>query len=117
MTVAGVADALSLFLLLGGALLCLTSAIGLLRLPDVYSRMHAASKPQALGVLLMLVGLGLRLRSGGDIAMLVLVALFQMLTIPVSAHLLARAQYRQVEGRSAPPPGAGGRGDGGHAAR
>lgn len=94
MTWPAVADALGLACLLAGALSCLTSAVGLLRLPDLFSRMHAGAKPQALGVLLMLLGVGLRLRSGTDVGMLLLVGIFQLMTIPVSSHLIARAQHR-----------------------
>lgn len=94
----GVADALGGVFLLLAAVLCLTSAVGLLRLPDLYSRMHAASKPQALGMLVMLVGLGLTMRQELDVGMMALIAVFQLLTIPVSAHLLARAKYREVIG-------------------
>lgn len=94
MTWVAVADALSLFCLLVGALLCLSSGVGLLRLPNLYLRMHAGAKPQALGVLLMLLGVGLRLRSGSDAGMLLLAAFFQLMTIPVSSHLIARARHR-----------------------
>ena len=58
-----VADAAGLAALLAGALLCLAGAIGLLRFRDLLSRMHASTKPQVLGVLLVELGLGLRLRS------------------------------------------------------
>ncbi len=94
-----VADGIGLFCLVFGALLCLTSSVGLVRLSDLYARMHAATKPQALGLLLSLLGLGLMLRSGLDVGMLVLIAIFQMLTIPVSAHLVARARYRDENPR------------------
>jgi multicomponent Na+:H+ antiporter subunit G len=56
--------------------------------------MHAATKPQVLGLLLVLLGVGLRLRSSIDIGTLVVVAVFQMLTTPVAAHMVARAAYR-----------------------
>lgn len=88
-----IADAAGLLCLLCGALLCLFSAIGLLRLDNLLLRMQAGAKPQVLGLFLVLVGVGLRVRSGLDIGMLVLVGLFQMVTIPVSAHLVSRAQY------------------------
>lgn len=94
MSVEVIADTLGLLCLLAGSILCLTSSIGLLRLPDLYSRMHAGAKPQALGLLLVLLGIGLSLRSVFDVGMLVLVGIFQMLTIPVSAHLIARARFR-----------------------
>jgi multicomponent Na+:H+ antiporter subunit G len=56
--------------------------------------MHAGTKPQVLGLILVLVGLALRLRSGGAVWALVLVAVFQLLTAPVGAHMVGRAGYR-----------------------
>jgi multicomponent Na+:H+ antiporter subunit G len=72
-----------------GCLVCLTTALGMLRFPDLLTRMHAATKPQVLGVLLVLLGVGLRLRT--DLGLVALVALFQLLTIPVAAFMVARA--------------------------
>lgn len=89
-----VLDILSAICLLLGAALSLAAGIGVLRFPDVLSRQHAASKPQVLGLLLILVGVGLRLRTGLDITTLVLVALFQLTTAPVAAHMVGRAAYR-----------------------
>lgn len=90
----GVLDVLAAICLLGGAALSLAAGIGVLRFPDVLSRMHAASKPQVLGLLLVLIGVGLRLRTGFDITTLVLVAVFQLATAPVAAHMVGRAAYR-----------------------
>lgn len=87
-------DVAGAIMLLIGALLCLTAAIGLLRLPDVLSRMHAATKPQTLGLLCVLTGLGLTLRQPAVIGLLVLVAGLQLLTAPVAAHMVARTAYR-----------------------
>lgn len=89
-----VLDVLAAAFLLAGSLLAFAAGLGLLRFPDLFARSHAATKPQVLGLLLMLLGLGLRLRSGAVLSMLVLVALFQMLTAPVAAHLVTRAGYR-----------------------
>ncbi|MBF6619336.1 MAG: monovalent cation/H(+) antiporter subunit G [Patulibacter sp.] len=89
-----VLDILSAVCLLLGAALSLAAGIGVLRFPDVLSRQHAASKPQVLGLLLILVGVGLRLRTGLDITTLILVALFQLTTAPVAAHMVGRAAYR-----------------------
>ncbi|QHY97138.1 Na(+)/H(+) antiporter subunit G [Streptomyces sp. S4.7] len=88
-------------LILLGALICLLGAIGMMRLPDVLSRSHAATKPQSLGLLLVLAGVALRLHSGMDLATLALIGFFQLLTSPVAAHLVARSAYRtgQVEHR------------------
>ncbi|QHT57775.1 monovalent cation/H(+) antiporter subunit G [Cellulomonas sp. H30R-01] len=89
-----VADVASVIFLLGGALLAFAAGVGALRFPDLLARMHAATKPQVLGLVLCLIGLALRLRSGGAVWALVLVALFQMLTAPVAAHMVGRAGYR-----------------------
>ncbi|MFG2107967.1 MULTISPECIES: monovalent cation/H(+) antiporter subunit G [Micromonospora] len=89
-----VADWLGGLCLLAGALLSLVAGIGVLRFPDVLDRMHAATKPQVLGVLLLLVGLALRLRTPSDLGMIALVAVFQLATAPVAAQMIGRAAYR-----------------------
>ncbi|MFF5214904.1 monovalent cation/H(+) antiporter subunit G [Micromonospora sp. NPDC000442] len=94
MTPGAVADWLAAVSLTTGALLSLAAAIGVLRFPDTLSRMHAATKPQVLGVLLLLLGVGLRLRSPADLGMIVLVGVFQLATAPVAAQMIGRAAYR-----------------------
>lgn len=89
-----VLDVVGTVLIVAGALLALTAAIGMLRLPDVLSRMHAATKPQTLGLVLVAIGAALHLRGGVDIWMLVLAAAFQLLTAPVTAHMVGRLAYR-----------------------
>ncbi|MGH3908528.1 MAG: monovalent cation/H(+) antiporter subunit G [Pseudonocardiaceae bacterium] len=84
---------LSATLLLAGATSCLLGALGLLRLPDLPARLQAATKPQTLGLLLILLGTAVRLEPPSAAALL-LVALFQVLTAPVIAQLLGRAAYR-----------------------
>lgn len=91
---ASIADVAGLILLLAGSLLCLAAAIGLLRFPDLLTRMHAGTKPQVLGTLLVLLGLALRLREPLAIGMLLLISLFQLLTVPVGSHMVGRAAYR-----------------------
>lgn len=82
-----------------GAAICLLGVVGMLKLSDVLSRSHAATKPQTLGLLLVLAGVALRLRSGMDLATLGLIGFFQLMTGPVAAHLVARSAYRtgQIE--------------------
>jgi multicomponent Na+:H+ antiporter subunit G len=87
-------DVIAGTLLIAGALMATIAAIGIVRFPDVLSRMHAATKPQTVGLLLILAGLGLRLRDVSDITALCLIALFQLLTAPVSAHMVGRAAFR-----------------------
>ena len=90
-----VADVVAIGCLLAGAFLCLTAGVGLVRFPDVLSRMHAGTKPQVLGTLLVMVGGAIRLHGLAAAWMLVLVALFQLLTAPVSAHMISRVAYRR----------------------
>lgn len=89
-----VIDAVSAVCMILGALMSLAAAIGLLRFPDLMSRMHAATKPQVLGLFLLLVALGLQMRTWWVWPILVVAWLFQLLTVPVSAHMVGRAGYR-----------------------
>jgi multicomponent Na+:H+ antiporter subunit G len=88
------ADVIAAACLVLGALLTLIAAIGILRFPDVLTRMHSATKPQVLGLLVVLVGLGFRLREPRSIGMLALVALFQLVTSPIASHMVGRASFR-----------------------
>jgi multicomponent Na+:H+ antiporter subunit G len=87
-------DLVSLVLLILGGVLSVAAGVGLLRFPDPLARMHAATKPQILGVILVLLALALQSQSLSTVAMLVPVLLFQMLTAPISAHMVGRAGYR-----------------------
>ena len=90
-----VRDAVAVVLVLAGAFLCLTAGLGLVRFPDVLTRMHAGTKPQVLGVLLIMIGGAIRLQGWSATWMLLLVAAFQLLTAPVSAHMISRVAYRR----------------------
>ncbi len=89
-----VADVVAALCFLGGSLLALVAAVGLVRFPDLLSRMHAGTKPQVLGLILMVVGLALHLRRAEILGLLMLVVVFQMITAPVAAHMVGRAGYR-----------------------
>jgi multicomponent Na+:H+ antiporter subunit G len=88
------ADVLAAACLVLGAALALIAAVGVVRFPDVLTRMHSATKPQVLGLLLILLGLALRLREPRTIGVLVLVGLFQLTTAPVASHMVGRASFR-----------------------
>ncbi len=60
--------------------------------------MHAATKPQVVGLVLVLVGAVIRLHGNVDIWMLVLIGLFTLLTAPVIAHSVGRVAYREQRG-------------------
>ena len=93
-----VLDVLSGVLLLSGVALALIAGLGLLRFPDVFSRMHAATKPATLGLLLVVLGAALQMEDSGDAGKLLLVGAFQFLTAPVAAHMIGRAAYRSGAG-------------------
>lgn len=86
-------DVVGAVLLLAGVSLTVVAGVGLVRFPDVFSRMHAATKPATLGLLLVCVGAALVMDDGSDRAKLLLVAAFQFVTAPVAAHMIGRAAY------------------------
>ncbi|MCA5892017.1 monovalent cation/H(+) antiporter subunit G [Isoptericola sp. NEAU-Y5] len=89
-----ITDVLAAVFILAGAFLTFAAGIGALRFPSLLARMHAVTKPQVLGLILLLIGLSLRVRSWSAVAMLALVVAFQLLTAPVGAHLVSRAGFR-----------------------
>jgi multicomponent Na+:H+ antiporter subunit G len=89
-----VIDTVSAVFMVVGALMSLGAAVGLLRFPDLMSRMHAATKPQVLGLFLLLASVGLQLRTWWVWPVLFVAWIFQVLTVPVSAHMVGRAGYR-----------------------
>ncbi len=86
-------------LILIGAALAFTAAVGIVRFPDTLSRMHAATKPQVVGLLLVLTGAVIELRGNVDIWMLVLVGVFTLVSAPVIAHIVGRVAFREQRGR------------------
>jgi multicomponent Na+:H+ antiporter subunit G len=103
-------DAASWILLLAGGLACLVSGIGVLRMPDFYTRVHAASVNDTLGAGLVL--LGLLLQAGWTLvaAKLVVIGLLIFFTSPAATHALAKAALGrglepllEKEGRSSKP--------------
>ncbi|WP_174801704.1 monovalent cation/H(+) antiporter subunit G [Martelella limonii] len=80
-------------LMLGGAVFALTASIGLLRLPDLYSRMHAASKAGTVGAGLIFLAVGLHAQELSTFVRACAGIVFFIITAPISAHLLARASH------------------------
>jgi multicomponent Na+:H+ antiporter subunit G len=100
-----------LLLILTGLAFMAVGSLGIVRLPDFFSRAHAASKVDTVGIAVVLLGIaiieGLTL-SGGKV---LIAALFVMLTNPVAAHALARAAlfqgHRPWRQTDPSPPGTG----------
>ena len=88
-------DVLAAVLLLGGAFFMLVASIGLLRLPDVYCRMHAATKATTFGMGGILLGASIIFQSVTVTTQAFLAVFFLFLTAPVAAHLISRAAYKR----------------------
>ncbi len=80
-------------LILIGSGFGLLAAVGILRLPDLYTRLHAASKAGVVGAGMVLLAVALVAFDAAVIFRAVAGILFLILTTPISAHLLARAAY------------------------
>ncbi len=84
----------AVFLLMAGAFFSLTAAIGINRFPDLYTRMHAASKAGTVGSGLLLLAVGINALDVSILARSLAGIFFVVLTAPVSAHLLAKAAHK-----------------------
>lgn len=84
-------DVLSWFCLVIGAVFAVIGAAGMLRMPDLYTRMHAASLIETLGGGLILIGLALQAGSALILAKLFIIGLLIFFTAPASTHALAKA--------------------------
>jgi len=79
-----------LFLLAGGAL-CVTGGIGLIRMPDFFSRVHAAGVTETLAAPLLLVGLMLQMEWSLDLVKVLMILIFILATNPTASHAMAKA--------------------------
>jgi len=82
-----------IFLLIGG-LLSLVAAVGVIRLPDLFTRMHAATKTGTVGVASITIAVMLHFNNITVTSRGILVIAFFLLTAPVAAHMIGRAAYR-----------------------
>ncbi len=82
-----------IFFLAAGIFFFSVGTVGLLRFPDVYTRMHATTKCDTLGIGLILFGLCLHAGLSFETAKLLLIVLFVWITNPTATHVIARATY------------------------
>jgi multicomponent Na+:H+ antiporter subunit G len=82
--------------MIAGAFFVAVAALGVLRMPDLYTRMHAATKAGTLGAGLLLVGAALMLQDPWVTLRALLTVAFIALTVPVASHLIARADHRST---------------------
>lgn len=86
-------DILTAALWLAGSAFALLAAIGVLRMPDVFTRMQASTKAATLGLGCLLLGTSLQMGDFASFIRLATIAAFVLLTTPVAAHVIARASY------------------------
>lgn len=87
-------EVLICFFLLFGVVMTLVAAIGCLRLPDLYTRMHAATKSGTVGIMGIVIAMMIHVGEASVVFRGILVILFFLLTAPVAAHMMGRAAYR-----------------------
>jgi len=81
------------FLLVAGALFSLLAAVGILRMPDLFNRMHTSTKSGTMGVGCILIAVAIYSRDPGIAWIAMFIFAFFLLTAPVAAHMIARAAY------------------------
>ena len=86
-------DILTAIVWIAGPVFALLAALGVLRLPDVFTRMQASTKASTLGLGCLLTGAALQLGDFGSLIRLVSIGAFILVTTPVAGHVIARAAY------------------------
>lgn len=87
------AEGISQILLLLGTVFMLLGAIGMVRMPDVLTRMHSSTKSSTLGVGLIMLGVALHFGEFAIGVRAIAIIVFMFSTAPVAAHMIARAAY------------------------
>ncbi|QYH19185.1 monovalent cation/H(+) antiporter subunit G [Corynebacterium aquatimens] len=98
-----IADILSLIFIIPGAFMVFSAAVGTVRFHSTLARIHAITKPQTTGLLLMIIGTIIRLTGSpqfgphekGDIGIMILLVIFALMTNPVTAQRLGRVARRE----------------------
>lgn len=88
-----IADILTIALVLLGTAFSLLATIGIVRLPDLYTRMQAATKAGTLGVACVVLAAAVHFQTASVIVEVTLITLFLFATAPIASHLIARAAY------------------------
>ena len=88
-----VRDLITSFFLLAGAAFSFIAALGVCRMPDMFTRMQAAAKTGTLGVGCTIIAVAVHFSDVGVTTRVALILLFLFLTAPIAAHLIARAGY------------------------
>lgn len=99
-----ITDIISLLFIVPGAFLVFSAAVGAIRFKDTMSRIHAITKPQTTGLILVVIGAVVRVAGSPDFAvaersdmgMLILLVIFALMTNPVTAQRLGRVARREA---------------------
>lgn len=99
-----ITDIVSLIFILAGSILVFSAAVGVVRFRDTLSRVHAITKPQTTGLILMVVGAIIHLVGSpefsvaerSDVGMLIVLVLFALMTNPVTGQRLGRVSRREA---------------------
>lgn len=91
----GITNLLTILFVIVGVFFFITGTVGLLRFPDVYTRLHALTKADNLGLGLVLTGLAFQAESWTEVAKLLLIWFLVMLASASVAHLVARAAHQK----------------------
>ncbi|HZA34629.1 MAG TPA: monovalent cation/H(+) antiporter subunit G [Vicinamibacterales bacterium] len=86
-------DLLTAIMWIAGSAFALLAAVGVLRMPDVFTRMQASTKASTLGLGCLLIGAALQLGDFASLIRVVSIGAFILLTTPVAGHVIARAAY------------------------
>ncbi len=82
-------------LICAGVALAVVAGVGIVRFPNVFARMHAATKPATLGLILVAAGAAVEVGGTGNVTRLLLVIMLQVITAPIAAHMVGRAAHRR----------------------
>jgi len=86
-------DIATAILWLAGSVFALLAAVGVVRMPDVFTRMQASTKASTLGLACLLIGAALQMGDFASFIRAASIGAFVLLTTPVSGHVIARASY------------------------
>lgn len=84
---------LTMFFMVSGSLFMLLAAVGVFRMPDLYTRMHAASKVGTIGVICVMLAVSFHFAELGIVTRSILIILFFLITAPVAAHMIGRSAF------------------------
>lgn len=89
-----IADVVGISFIFAGSVFTLIAAIGAFRYNDLLARQHVATKPQVFSLIMLMVGVSLMVREASMTWTMMLVIGLQLVTSPISAHMMARSGYR-----------------------